>query len=612
MFWIRRIFAVLLAIGFIIILPLLLFVSQIENTIGNPGFYNEQMEKADVYNFVYDKALPAALDEGETENPENELVDTDNIEVAIVNAARQIAPPDWLQENFENLTTEIVPYFTGEADTFSYSLEFKDKVKAAPAVIREEILHGEAMGYIYSDLMSYGGRKVAENSDRLPYPLSLQEDEAAASLKSVVSRQWIAVRIEEAINAVVPYLVLDSNTFTIMVPVKERLDDLGQATFELLDREETYDYIVEEIVAPIVRQELEPEVELAFNVTLTHQEVIDGIEESLPRVWFQSRLEEQIASIISYAKGESGNTSITVDIAERKTEILNTLIELGDEKLEAIFNKLPRCSKVEFNIASNNTPPGQIPYCRPIRVSYEEYKAMLDIDLSAEIDDQIMTVIPDLWTYDQDDLIESMGAENKDFLDEVRMHVENGWTFTERDLKDKLDDPEDIDQLEDIRDWLGNGYTFTQQDLEDEMDEDELEGFNDSRNFIDSVRGWLWILWLIPILLLVAIGYLGGHNWRTRSIWALTAMLLASLVVLIAVSLTYSSAVKPEVEEVIDLADLEGLELVMAEKMNEIFENAAGDFVSGMQNDALSIVIFAAIALIGIAGWTLYQRRYNN
>lgn len=611
MFWIRRIFAVLLAIGLIIILPLLLFVSRIDGTVGNPGFYNDQMEKADVYNFVYDTALPAALDEVESEDSEDNLLDTDNIEEAIVKAARQIAPPQWLQENFENLTREIVPYLTGETDEFSYSIEFKDKVKAAPAVIKEEILRGEAMGYIYDDLVSYAGQKVADNSDRLPYSLELDEDEVAASLKSVVSRQWIALRIEETLNAVIPYMILDSDAFVITVPVEERLEDLGQATFELLDREETYDYIVEEIVAPIVRQELEPEVELSFNVTLTHQEVIDGIEKSLPRDWFRDRLQEQISSIISYARGESDDTTITVDIAERKPAILDTLVELGDRKLEEIFNQLPRCSRAEFNIAKNNTPPGQLPYCRPVGVGFEEYKEMLDIDLSSQINDQIMKVIPDQWIYTQDDLIDSMGGENEDFLDEVRMHVENGWIFTETDLKSKLGDPEDIDRLEDIRNWMGNGYTFTQQDLEDEMDEDELENFDDWRSFINSISRRLWVLWLIPVLLLIAIGYLGGHNWRTRSIWALTAMLLASVIAFITVSLTYSGVVKSEMEDLIDTADLEGLELVMAEKMNEMFEIAAGDFAGGMQNDALSMIVFAGIALLGVAGWTLYQRRYR-
>ncbi len=611
MIWCRRILAIMLAILLIILLPLLMFVSQVNSTIGNPDFYNSQMEKADIYNFAYDQALPAALEEPESEDASDNPIDYNDIEKEIVATARRLAPPEWLQSNFEQATKVIVPYLRGSTDEFSYTIEFKEKVKASPEIIKEEIIEGEAFESIYDDLISYAAQKTVENLDKVPYQLTLSEDEIAGALRQVIDKEWLAERIEEAMNSTIPYLILDSDHFTITIPLKDRVDAIAEATLDLLSRQETYDYVVEEIITPIVTEEFAPQVRLPFSVTLSRNEIIEGIEDSLAPSWFEAELEEVINSITSYVKGESGSTDIIVDLTEQKPVILETLIEIGDGKLEDIFRELPVCSMAEFEIAKDNTPPDSLPYCRPFGTSYEQYKNMLKIDLSEQIDARILEVIPDQWTYTQADLIQSMGAKNEDFLKEARDNVANGWTFTDADLEDRLDDPEDEETLEDVRDWLGNGFTLTQQDIEDELDEEELDDFNDTRSLINSFRSWLWIIWLIPVLLLVAIGFLGGRSWEGRSLWALSVMLLASTIVLIATSVIYSSVAKPEIEEAIDLAGRDGLELVMAEKLNEMLENAAGDFASGIQTDALFMVIFAGVALAGIGVWIIYQRRIS-
>jgi hypothetical protein len=63
MIWFRRIIALPLALIFIILsIPVLLFF-RVNGTLGNPDFYNEQLRRADIYNFIYDDLLPAALAE---------------------------------------------------------------------------------------------------------------------------------------------------------------------------------------------------------------------------------------------------------------------------------------------------------------------------------------------------------------------------------------------------------------------------------------------------------------------------------------------------------------------------------------------------------------------
>ncbi len=67
MIWFRRILTIPLIIIFVALLIVLLPVSQLNDTVGNPEFYKDHIQQADLYNFVYDEVLPAGLDELETE-----------------------------------------------------------------------------------------------------------------------------------------------------------------------------------------------------------------------------------------------------------------------------------------------------------------------------------------------------------------------------------------------------------------------------------------------------------------------------------------------------------------------------------------------------------------
>ena len=609
MIYVRRAFAIFLAIMFVILFPVLLFVSQVNSTVGDPDFYNQQMEKADVYNFVYDEALPAALDEAESDDPSDNPIDTDAIEDEIIAVARKILTPEWIQEQFELATEQIIPYFLGESDGFTYIAGLKDKVQAAPRIIREEIIHGEAFDSIYNDLNSYAAEKIVENLDKVPYPLNLDKTEVEDSLHEVVDKEWLADRVEEAMDSIVPYMTLDSDHFTITIPLEDRVDAIADATFELINQQETYDYLFDEVIEPTIREYLEPQIALPFGVNLSEDEVAFTIEEVLPQSWLEARLEEVINASMAYIKGDSGSIDIQIDLTDRKPEALNALIELAEQKLEGMFDDLPVCGMAEFTAAMQHASVNELPNCRPTGVSYEEYKTILGIELSESVKQEILNKIPDDWLYTEIDLRESMGVENRDFLDDARNYVRDGWTFTETDLKDKLDNPDDEETLEDVRDYLGNGYTLTEQDLKDEMDENDVDSLDDARSWIDTVRTWLWGLWIIPILLLIGIGFLGGRSWKGRGLWALAVLFIASLIVVIAIAATYSNTVEPEIEEAIDLAEHEGLELVMAEKMNQILENSASDFTSGMQTDVLWFVILSGVALAAIIGWNIYQGR---
>ncbi len=70
---------------------------RVNNTLLEPEFVKSQLRDGDVYNYLHDEVLPAALDEI-GENASDTPVDLTLLKDDITLAAREIFPPAWLQQ----------------------------------------------------------------------------------------------------------------------------------------------------------------------------------------------------------------------------------------------------------------------------------------------------------------------------------------------------------------------------------------------------------------------------------------------------------------------------------------------------------------------------------
>jgi len=623
MIWFRRITAILLILAFIVIFVLVLLITQVSGTVTNPGFYNEQLEQADVYNFIYDELLPAALDEIEEDDPGDNPVDLSAIEDDLVAAARKILPPEWLEEQVESATGTLIPYLLNDTDDFTYTVLLKDRVETAADVIKSDILRGGVSTNVYSDLVSYAAEKVHGELDKLPYALALTEEQIEDAIETAIPEYWVTSQLEAAIDSAVPYFTKDSGSFTITVRFDDRIDPVAEALIDLLGSEDTYDDLIT-LLTPVLESELGAAVDLykvhnsSKKVTLsTRDDIVPAIQGAISHEWGHSRFAAVIRGIAAYVKGESSEIAVPIDLSRQKDDAVAALAELADGKLRELFQSLPVCSNAEFSAAvmalpHDTQPPYTLPGCRAAGMSYGEFQLVLGIDIEEAAEQQITDVMPDLWFYDYDDLKLSLGDVDDGFIEDIRGWAAGGWTYTDADLREDLDADGEED-LEDTRGWIAAGYTVTGQDFRDLISEDteDLESFDEARRWTGTAVTWMWALWLIPVLLLVAIGFLGGRNWGSRIAWALAVLLFASLAVYIAAGTTYSGVGEPELRQALpDPAEYEGAGAVLIEKGNELIENAADSFISGIQGTTLGIVIGSAAALLYIAACSIYNRRH--
>jgi hypothetical protein len=208
-------------------------------------------------------------------------------------------------------------------------------------------------------------------------------------------------------------------------------------------------------------------------------------------------------------------------------------------------------------------------------------------------------------------LLELLGDGNEDYLDEARYWIDGQWSYTDGDLLNELDS-DDEKTLQDVRNWINNGYTVTETDLRDALSDNQgaLDDFDNIRNWIHTGRTWLWSLWLIPIIFVIAIGFLGGRRWKSRAAWALGSLLLASIIVFIATALIYSNVGEPKISELkLDPGEYQGVERVMAEKGNELIQRSADSFVNGMKANTIYVIIASGVGLLGVVGWYIADHR---
>jgi hypothetical protein len=419
----------------------------------------------------------------------------------------------------------------------------------------------------------------------LPIPLHVIKDDLIAVTKETLPPDWLRTKVESGLDEIVPYMVGDRDSFTINIQPRDRIDILAPAVIEAAGKPEIHDYLMYELVSRQILSDLGQAVDLPFEVTISQGEVLSAITQVLPPTWVQERLSEIIYELADYLKGDSDRIDIVVDLTDAKAAALDRVADLADQRLEAAFTALPECSAAEFQQALLNLPEGALPNCRPVGVDYEGFKAALEIDVAASVDELVGEEIPDSWIYTDEELRRSMGEGNADLLDSARDMISNGNTLTEVDLRDAI---------------TGNDA------------EADLQEFDDVRHRIHDFRTWLWVLWLIPVLLLVGIGFLGGRSWRTRLIWALAVLFFTCLVTVIALAVIQANVIDEHARTPVgDPAEYQGTELVMVQKGNEMVYNAVSGLASGMQNKALCVMICSGVTALGIGIWLVAEGRRN-
>jgi hypothetical protein len=409
----------------------------------------------------------------------------------------------------------------------------------------------------------------------------------------------------------VPYLTKEQAHFTLEIDITRPLDELEKVLADFLSREEAYDSFLSEMLTPTIQQNLGEVTELPLGMELTRDEVVDAARDMLSLEWYRTLVPDLVGQIFTYLRGEQDELELVIPLADRKAEIATVISELADGKVESAFNDLPACSWGHLLEFLSNPSLENI-LCRPADISYQEFSELVGIDVGSLVQPLIEAGIPDEWILTEADISQLFGGEGEDnILNQVRKLVQEGLVFDEEDLNKVIGT--DV-ALEDIRQSIADGLTFTEQDFKSLMGDmgdtgagEQMKAFEQVRSGLGMAKKWLNFVWIIPFLLLLAVGALGGRQWSSKLIWAAALLAAMALIAYIIFGPVFSATAQPVIDQTLamEFNQTEGITSLMAQKGTILAQNAVDSFINGLRNQAIAIII-ASVVLIG-AGVVLHN-----
>jgi len=614
MIQLRRTIAILLAVVFVILSLLVLVAFRVNATAANPDFYAEQLHQADIYHFIYDDVLPAAVEEvgiGEDTGGASAIILP--FKPYLVEIVKQTLPVEWLQAQAEHVINEVVPYVWGETVAFRITVPLKDRVEAGAMAIKNALHREDVFPVIYEQLIQLIAEDIAPSEEEMPAMLAISEEEMEMMLRKVVPEDWLLEQIDSAVDEVIPYLTKEQKHLTLEINITKPLTELQEVLVDLLSRQEVYDSLFAEILVPTIQQNLEEIIQLPIDVELTEDEIIATAREILPLEWYRTLVKDLVSQLFGYLRGEQDELELVIPLADRKPEIAAALGELADEKIGSAFNSLPVCTWTQLLELMLDPSLENIPACRPMGISYQEFKELVGMDVGSLVQPIIEVAIPDEWILTEAYMSQLFGSEEEDnILSQIRELVQEGLIFTEKDLNRVIGT--DTVALEDIRQSIADGLTFTEQDLKNLISDtgeadtgEQMATFEKVRSGLGTAKKWLNFIWIVPFLLLIAVGALGGRQWSSKLIWAAALLAIMAIIAFIIFGPVFSATAQPVIDQTLamEFNQTKDITSLITGKGITLAHDAIETFISGLRNQSL-VIIIVSVVLVG-AGVVWYN-----
>ena len=597
MIWVRRFFAVLLVLLFLPLFFLALLLLHINATVLSANFYIQELRKADIPAFLYDKLLPTAFDESVARSWDLP-VDSTKVRAKAIGALQEVFPPQWLQDRMESAVNQVAPYVTGETEGFTIVVPVKDRLVALGEVLKRETSDSDTYDLAFEGVVAPALRDGIKGMGDLPFGIVLPPDDVVAAVREVVSPQWLADRVahvvdqlvpyftgeadhfaiqvpvadriralapvfkellvraqvyqvlshpetaksldkflaglgplpldlkltsadllpvfqaaappeflqqqvEQALDAAVPYVTGDRDSFKVVIPLKEPLQRAVPSFKDLLRKLGAYNVLVNQVLHTLVAAAVPRPIQVVGGVTITSEDVGATLKGALSPQFVEQQGGSVIDAMVPYLTGDAPSFRVVIPLAGQKAAVSSALEDLAVERLWQAIAPLRACTVQEaVNLALQGSLKG-IPACRPVGYSLSQIQAalgiggpsltqrqleaVLGVDLTVAVQGvtrdnlkgllgttltspvrQVMSAIPDQWAFTDADLGALGGPEQQQFLDKFREQLSKGFVYTDADLRKTLaglGGGSGADVLDEALKWGREGFTYTDADL---------------------------------------------------------------------------------------------------------------------------------------------------
>jgi hypothetical protein len=613
---IRRFFAILLIPVFLSLFLATLLVFRVNDTLLEPTYYTDTFLDLDLFNFIYDEGIPSVVADAEKDGrfPADQIpLGIDVSPEGISSNIKRVLPPDWLEDNVTTVINAAVPYMTGEDEHLQITIVVDDRIEAATEVFNEMLLEADIHGYLVGEVVT----DQIDESDilgQLPLGMTLTSQQLVDGIVEIVPEAWFREQVAGVIDEVTPYLLGREDTFSITIPVQERaetgIDVVEGWVLTSLEGEGAYEFLLEEQIAPVVQASLGAVVELPYGVTFTNAEIVNAISQVLPVEWVTDRVQETVDAVGPYMIGRTESFVIVVPLADRATLASSVLVDVADAKFAEIYTSLRVCSVEE--LLSLSLSLDALPACRPPLISYAQLKGVVGLDVLEQLVAAIVEPLPDSIALTDEQVFAQFGDNSPVSIEDLREILRDGYTFTEEDLEsliraqasDYFVGNDNVRLLHRIRGYLRDGFTFDDTQLREIVGRDsELELFDSGRGYIGLGRDNISFLLIVPGIIALIIGLLGGRRWGSRLAWAGLPVLISGA--LAAIAMGPLAAYGFEILD--DVIRQKGFSFVFTEKLIDTRIEMELSFLAPMASQSGTVAIVGVVMVI--LGMMLAKRR---
>lgn len=551
----RSVIAVMLALVFAVVFVVALVVSHIVDTAGNPDEITAVIDDADLYDFVYDRLLDAALADITTNSIAvgNGLNGSETVQFKDPAAAasamkgfiEEVMPREYVRQKVDETLNGVIPYVSGRQDSFNVDLETGQRISALPGGVRvltERLGLGEL---IVSELISPIMQELSTSVTNDALGIGLTAEEADAAARRILPPEWIEAQVYSVVDQATPYFAGTQDDMNIVITFADRIPVAGQVLKDKLNDEDTLNRLVfQQVVDPLVAGFAADSTVLVFGIEVTESDIQDAVAIVAPPEWVQAQGDGVIDAVVAWLVGATDNLTYTIELADRKADAAIQLEALAMQKLDNQVAATPVCANpLQAAGAVNDALGGLFPSCLPANS-----QPVLDVMrplISNQVGALMSSSIPNEVTYSDADLRAQLSEGSLDTLDSLREYVISGISFTDDDLVARMaGDNATAQDLADSRETLDvirAGFAFDQTFITDRMEPAQLDNFNQFREWI--ALGWSvrWVVFAPALLLLVMIAFVGGRGWTGRARWAGATVAVVALLFFVSIQVSWAS-----------------------------------------------------------------------
>jgi hypothetical protein len=491
----------------------------------------------------------------------------------VTGVLRQVVTPEWVQAHGEDAIDQIVPYLAGRTEGFEVVVPLKDRIDAAGPAFKSLLQDTGAYRFVGDDLVAGVVAKHVRGNITLPIGVEVTPEDVTGVLRRSLPDDYLRQQTDALVDGLVDYMTGDAETLRVAMPLDTPRD---RALVE-----------VEALVVSKLRVEWDalPPCGFTETVDLLRQASFSTVPSCRPEGFTLAQMKQALNITDPGVTEQEIAAQLGVDAA------LLTQGVTFDWLLDRFGGTL--WTQVQARVGA------------AIPASYVYTDANLRAGLPPEGMEKIDTVLKwgrEGYVFTEADLRKALGAEGAAGLDNLRKWARDGFRYTDADLQKafRTSTLEGKALYERVLGYTRNGLTFSDADLRDLTDgeagaEEGPAGLEGARRAVSAFRSFQWVAYVVPLLLILAVAFLGGRGLRGRLAWGSAALGIAALAAVVVYGIVYNAVVWPRFEASLAQAASQsgGVERLMMQKALDVARSVSAAIVGGMAWKAGACLVLA-------------------